>query len=383
MKREKRAKASEIEYIDVPHYENADYPYQFFIGGRGTGKTYTTLRFLLAMTLDLDNEHEAEVYNRIVEDCGYSIPNGQAYMWIRRTDKEFKILVSNNRLGDGGNPFEELNEKYDVNFGIHAINPNLAGIYRRERKSDGKDEPFGDPVGYACAMSSIAGIRGMSFHMVKRAVYDEFIPERHVKRMRAEGEAVLNAIETVGRNRELKGEPPLYVYFLSNSNDIYNPLMVDLGLVNHVERMVNRGKKDIYMPDRKCGIHLLDPAESFKTAKMKSSLYQFAKGTRFAEMSLDNKFVYNDFSGTGYRNVKGLKPLCRCEEITLFVEKSGQYMYASYCNAKVSKYKTDNKVDRMAWQRTYRKMCREFMERGQFYYETYDVKERVSEIMEF
>lgn len=378
----KSALTSGVEYIDVPHYENTDYPFQFFIGGRGTGKTYSALRFLMAMCLDMDIEHEAKVYHEIVEECGYRIPHGEMFMWVRRTDKEYKMLLSNNRLGDGGNPFSELNEKYGVNFGIHAINPNLAGVYRRE-KNGGKDVPYGQPVGFCCAMSSIAGIRGMSFHVVKRVVYDEFIPERHVKRMRAEGEAVLNAIETIGRNRELEGEPPLLLYFLSNSNDIYNPLMADLGLVNRVERMLNQGKKDVYMSDRKCVIHLLDPAESFKTAKLQTSLYQFARGTAFSEMAIDNSFVYNDFSNTGYRNVKGLKPLCRCEEITIFVEKSGQYMYASYCSAKVSRYKTDNKVDRVAWQRRYRKVCREYMEHGKFYYETYDVKERVLDIMEF
>lgn len=371
-----------VQYIDVPHYENAKYPYQFFIGGRGTGKTYTALRYCLAMAMDPNIKEEERVYQRIVEDCGYEIPRQEPFIWVRRTDKEYKMLVANNRLGDAGNPFSELNEKYGVNLGVHALNASLAGVYRREM-ADGKPVPYGEPLGYVTAMTSIAGIRGMEFHMIKRMWYDEFIPERHVKRMRAEGEAVLNSIETIARNRELEGEAPLYVYFMSNSNDIYNPLMADLGLVNQVERMLSRGQKDMWLEDRKCGMHLLDPAESFKTAKMQSSLYRFAQGTQFAEMALDNSFVYNDFSNTGYRSIKGLKPLCRCEDVTIFMEKSGHYLYASYCFAKCSKYKTDNKIDRMTWQRRYRKTCRLYMEEGRFYYETYDVKERMMSIMEF
>lgn len=372
-----------MEYIDITRYEDPNYPFQIFVGGRGTGKTYSALRGCLAASLDQSDADERQIYEWICEDAGHELPKESPYMWIRRTPKEASVLTANRVLGDAGNPFAELNRKYYTNFGVHTLNENLSGVYRRRVGKDDKLIPYGSPVGYVSAMAGLAGIRGMEFNHVKRAFYDEFIPERHVRRMRSEGEAVLNALETIGRNRELEGREPLYVYFLSNSNDIYNPLLVDLGLVNVVERMLNKGEQDIYIKDRKCAIHLLEPAEEFKTKKKETSLYQFAKGTRFADMALENSFVYNDFSNTGYRNVKGLKPLCRCEEITIFIEKSGQYMYASYCAAKVSKYKTDNKVDRVAWQRTYRKKCRGYMEKGKFYYETYDVKERMMDIMEF
>ena len=96
-------------------------------------------------------------------------------------------------------------------------------------------------IGYTCALSTIANMRGFDASDVKLLIYDEFIPERHERPIKSEGSAFLNAYETMNRNRELKGKRPLTVLCLANAFDIANPIFLELGLVGIAEKMKQNG----------------------------------------------------------------------------------------------------------------------------------------------
>ena len=306
-----------MEYINIWKYKDEHYPFQIFIGGRGTGKTYSAL-----------------------EGClNGKIADNKKFILMRRTAQEMDLLLDSDR-GEGANPFKPINKTLDRNVGMRSIVKNLAGVYNRELTEEGKITHVGTPIGYGVALSTIASIRGIDFSDVSDCIYDEFIPEKHVRKMKGESDALLNAYETINRNREFYGEKPLGMWLLANSNDIYNEIFIGLELVNIVEKMLQTGKHDKYISDRGLAIHLLESPKEFVEKKSKTALYKLTAGSDFAGMALGNDFAYNDFSLIAHRNLKGYIPVCSIDEGTIYRKKGEREIYISYAQARVPKYTT-------------------------------------------
>ena len=342
-----------MQYINVFDYMDKRYPFQFFTGGRGTGKTYSALSGVL------NNEDK--------------------FVFMRRTAQELDLMLDSDR-GEGANPFKPINRDQGINIGLHKIVKNLAGIYKREMV-DGKLEPVGAPIGYGVALSTIASIRGIDFSDCKIAIYDEFIPERHVRKIKNEGSALLNAYETICRNRELNGEDPVYMYLLSNANDIYNDIFVELGLVLEVEKMIRKHKSDIYLPDRGIAIHLLEASDEFIEAKTSSAIMKAAKGTNFREMALENKFAYNDFSLIGRQNLTGYRPMCHIGKAYLYKKKGSRFVYVSYAAAQCPELYIDNEQDRMRFYNEYGRFLKPIFINGKIMFESYELKRTILDLI--
>ncbi len=343
-----------MRYINIFDYSDARYPFQFFIGGRGTGKTYSALSGLF----------DGQITGRL--------------LFMRRTAEEQEILCDTEQ-GEGANPFKPLNVAKGQNVGMKKISKKLVGIYNRT-DSDGSFEYSGAPLGYGIALSTITGLRGVDFSDCTDLIYDEFIPEKHVRKMKGECDALLNAYETCNRNRELEGLPALRFWGLANANDIYNPIFVGLGIVSDIEKMLRRGKKDFYDLERGLAVHLLDPAAEYVEAKKNTALYKLTKGTAFYDMALSNDFAYNDFSLIEYRKLSGYAPICTFGDATLYRKKGQREIYISYAAAKCEQFNPALEQDVIAFKQKYGAMLMDLYARSALIFESYEIKAQILDL---
>lgn len=342
-------------YVNVWSYLYRDgFPYHFFVGGRGTGKTFSGLRGCIENYLE----------------------TGERFVYMRRTGKELGACMDSRTRGEGINPFKAVNEMYGWNYGILPTMDGLGTIYARTFDDNGKVLVEGEPLGYAVALTTLSGLRGVDMTDCSYVLYDEFIPEKHVHKINGEGEAFLNALETIGRNRELQGKAPLKVLCLANAFNIYNQIFLTLGLINRVERMISRGQTDAWMEERGVGIHLLDDTEEFLNAKSNTALYKLAKGTQFYDLALSNDFVYNDFSLIEYKNIKGYRPLCNVDDYGIWKKKESKELYMTYNQARVRSYDTDMIHERREFLQDYGRNLLPYFTKGWITFETYEIKQK-------
>lgn len=310
-----------MEYCNIWDYKDSNYPFQLFLGGRGTGKTFSALS-------------DPVLKNR-------------PFIYMRRTLDELDLLQDANGA-EGANPFRPINEAYHRNIGFCKINKKISGIYNRVLDEEGKWKPEGQPIGWGVSLSTVSSIRGVDFSSAQDCIFDEFIPEKHVKRMKGECDALLNAYETINRNREFKGLPPMGLYCLSNASDIYNPVFVGLGIVSDVEKMIRRGQHDLYLKDRGLAVHLLAPSEEFLEAKSNTALAKLTRGSSFYKMAYENDFSYNDFSYVKQHTLTGYVPICGIDTCYIWRKKGSREYYVTYAPAKVPVFhsKIDSDVRR-------------------------------------
>lgn len=353
------AKNKEVEYINVWDYFSPAYPFNIFLGARGTGKTYSGLK---------------GVTERILE-------SGRRFIYMRRTPDDLATIVDKDGI-ELDNPYKSLNADLGWNYGIRMINQKKGGIFEREYDEEEQEfEYFGAPIGYAMAMASVAKIRGGDMTDCDYWIYDEFCKEKHVRAMQAECRAFLNAYETIARNREMRGQAPLYVFLFSNSDDIYNEIFKGLGIVHDAEVMAYKGEHHKDYPRRGLRLHLLETPDSFREAKSKTALYRLMEGTDFADMALDNKFAFNDFSLVKYMRVNGMRPVVQLDsDIWIYAMKGQDRMYASYAPAKVrDRFSLQLKHENMRLRRMYGGPLADAYVEGRIYFESYDIKMRILE----
>lgn len=347
------AKLDSNDFINIYDYVDNDYPFQIFIGGRGLGKTYSALG------------------GAVSGEC-----LGK-FIFMRRTGAELDLLLDSDR-GEGVNPFKPINSDYGVNIGMKSIVKNMAGIYEREQQEEtGKLIHIGAPLGYGVALSTISSIRGVDFSDCSDWIYDEFIPEKHVRKIHGECDALLNAYETINRNREFSGAPPIRLWLLANSNDIYNPIFIGLGIVSEVEKMKRQGKSDRYLKDRGLAIHILPPKQSFIEKKSQTALYKLTRGTQFYDMALSNDFAYNDFSLVAYRKLTGYTPVCGLDNAFIYRKKGDNEYYVSYAPAKCPYFKSAESQDIIRFRQQFGCMLQPYFVAGRLYFESYELKEKI------
>lgn len=339
-------------YVNVYDYLDNKYPFQIFVGGRGCGKTYGALRGVLP-----------HVEQKL----------GDRFILMRRTGEELDLLIDR-ETGDSANPFKSINRDDHTNYGLSRINRKLAGIYERE-EVDGVSKCVGAPIGYGVALSTIANMRGADFSDCTDLIYDEFIPERHVHKIKNECDAFLNAYETFNRNREFYNLPPMRVWMLSNSNDIYNPIFKGLGIVDTIERMIRKGKTDLYLEERGLALHLLAPSEEFVQKKSSTAVARLSSGTNFYEMAYGNGFSYNDFSNVGYRNLTGYQPVCAMDDMYVYRKKGSREIYVSYSPCRTQQFHSTVDHDVIRFRQEYGVKLYPYYIEGSMIFESYDLKE--------
>lgn len=276
-------------YVDIAKIIGYKLPFNFIVGGRGTGKTYGALKYLYE--------------------------TGTRFMLMRRTQAQCDLINK-----PEFNPFKALCSDLDIDISVKSIS-KYNSMLVEEHEDDYK------LLGYTCALSTIANMRGFDASDVTMLLYDEFIPERHERALKNEGTAFLNAYETVNRNRELKGEDPLQVLCLANAFNMANALFLELGLVGITEKMLLKGNNVYINRERGILVALLNES-TISEKKRETALYKISSGA-YTEMALSNDFAYNDTSGVNSKALKEYRLMCSVGEINIYKHKDKREFYIS------------------------------------------------------
>lgn len=287
-------------YADIKSILSAGMPFTFLIGGRGTGKTYGALK--------------------------YAIEEDKKIMLMRRTQSQADIINK-----PEFSPFKPLERDLLVEISVESVNKYSARFRIEDRI-----------IGYSCALSTVSNLRGFDASDIEILIYDEFIPEKHERPIKHETDALLNAYETMNRNRELAGSDPLQLLALANANDIANPVFRDLGLIGICEKMKIKHNPVYLDPKRGICIVMLDGSKISKK-KQVTALYKLSEGTDFSGMALSNDFEYNDRSAIRSQNLHDYKIICTAGDIHIYRHRSKKLYYISaHGNGKADQYTTSD-----------------------------------------
>ena len=168
----------------------------------------------------------------------------------------------------------------------------------------------------------------MDLSDVTITVFDEFIPERQVKRIKAEGDALLNFYETVNRNRELQGREPMRLILLANAIDLSNPILETLGIISEIENMISHKEHRRTIPDRGLYIERVGKV-GVTNAKQHTALYKLANAD-FTNDTLNADFLSADLTTIKKNvNLKEYKPIFRFGEYVVFKSSSSFHITKS------------------------------------------------------
>lgn len=285
-------------FANMHNIFDIDVPFIFCLGGRGTGKTYGSLKELLA--------------------------RDKKFMLMRRTQEQTDMINK-----PEFSPFKALMlSNPDLHIITRSISKKNAAFYYGTVSEDGKEIATGAPLGYTCALSTIASMRGFDASDAEYILYDEFIPEKHERPIKAEGAAFLNAYETINRNRELFGKAPVKLIALSNTNTLSSPIFEKLQLIDTVDKMSRKGK-ELYI-DNERGIAIVMLQNSpVSDMKRKTALYKITSGSTFERMALNNEFSSDDRSYIKNRPLAEYTPLVVFEDVCIYSHKSKREYYVT------------------------------------------------------
>lgn len=276
---------------------NAKTTYNFITGGRGIGKTYGVVRYVLE--------------NRI------------PFLFMRRTQVQIDMIKN-----DDFSPFTPVCEDMGIYVKIKSLNKNISAVYEAEAGSDGVLHETGLPLGYMIALSTVSNIRGFNLEKVKVLIYDEFIGEVQEARIKDEGTAFKNAYETVNRNRELKGQDPIKVIACANSNNLANPLYVAFNLVTAAEKLLRSDAEMLYLPEKDVTIYHIKHSP-ISNRKRQTALYKLSGDDDYTRMALDNEYSANEMINVRSVNLQHYNILCQVGEMAIYRAKSGNEYYCT------------------------------------------------------
>lgn len=255
----------------------------FVVGGRGTGKTYGTLSYMLY--------------------------HGEPIVYVKRTKDDVDLVCSS---GSDGliqfNPFEQINRDTGRLIIADPIKKGFGAFYD---KTDPDDPRF---IGYITALSAVANVKGFEMQRATWQIFDEFIPMRGQRVSKSEGVNVLDLYETVNRSRDVRGADPLRMIFLANSTSLNNQVFDVFDLIDIVHDMKAAGKSAVYLPDRYIFIRSLDDNEAFRDARSRSKIFAAAgKDSSWTRSALQNDFAFDDTSMIRKENLSGWRAYCRVQ----------------------------------------------------------------------
>ena len=287
--------ANDSRYFNLTKVARANVPFNFIIGGRGTGKTYRCLW---------------NAYDTVSPDT--------RFMYLRRTEVEISSIADAKY-----NPFKAINRKLGYNVQARYIAKNSVGEFYETVESE--EERF---LGYAAALSTFGKLRGADLSDTDKVIFDEFIKPSAARHLKDEADLFFNAYETINRNREIEGKPPVMCYLLSNATSLNNPILAELGLTRIIENMKRNG--DTVYTDRQRGAHieLLDNIAISKE-KADTALYKLTKSTTYAAHALDNEFAYDSFENIEKVSLNEYTPWIQLSDMYIYKHKSRLEFYVS------------------------------------------------------
>lgn len=276
----------ESGYLNMPEIIETGPPFIFIAAARGTGKTYGALRHYMKENREI--------------------------MLLRRTQNEADLQLDHDS-SSFLEPAEDLEKEFYINKMKSVGNVMLTGEYDRR-------------MAFIAALSTFANVRGsFNFKSITDIFYDEFIAEPHVRKIKNEGMALANLYESVNRNRELQGRDPIKLCCAANSVNMANDIFMYFGIINHAEEMLETGE-ELRLVGNKL---IIIPHESpISKRKKKTALYE-AVNEEFSDMAISNKFILNDFSYVGKRNLRDYSLLFQAGDLYFYRHKADNLFYVT------------------------------------------------------
>ena len=312
-------------------------------GGRGTGKTFSILLHRIEAALIDPSKHK--------------------FIWLRDSETITKKLAAK-----GLTPAIEIEHP---EIGTNIIK-RQEDVFTFIHNKGLEDEAV---IGYLMALSTFHNARGIDFSDVDVIVFDEFMPEEGTIIRRDQGSLWLNMYESINRNRELKGLPPVKVIFLSNTNGLYSEILEDFGLSTFVEEMTIKGYKSFMNDD--IWIEFLENKD-FEEAKSKTLLYRLSKNQKFNDMALNNKFNDNMALIVPKMNLKGSTGILTLDKrYTLIQLSNGAYYYKLGCWKNLIDYDMDNDQEAMLYKYMFADKLRFEYIAGNMYFDSIYTQRRI------
>lgn len=325
------------KFYDCSDVIENDFTFCFLIGGRGIGKTYSALRYMI--------EHNVKT------------------MYLRNKDTEIKFACS-----PEGNPFKKLNSDNGYSIKIPRAGNTLKSIINDESK---------ECIGYAAPVCTFGNIAGADFSDIDLTIYDEFIPKKTDRIIGNLGELFSAAYETMNRNRELLGEKPIKAVFLTNSNSLASDVLIYFGLVQVIEQMIKNGENVYTDYQRSIYIELIQ--SEISEQKRNTALYKAISGSAYADMALNNDFAFDSFYNVKKRPIKEYYPICAIDDIYIYRHKSNGTYYACRSRADCP---TFTSADSLAlFYRSYGLDIREQCITGNMYFSEFLIKNTLTKIL--
>ena len=326
-----------MEFYDVRKRADKLRAVSIIIGGRGIGKSYSSLSYMLEQP--------------------------DPFIYLRNTAVQMDECCS-----QFGNPFKRI-----------ALDTGRVITMKAEKKHymiyDETEEPR--LIGYGAALSTFQNLRGVDLSDVKWCVFDEFIESRSLTFNQFT--AFQGFYETVNRNRELSGADPFKVLLLSNSQTLRNEILAGYGLISRIQRMIETDQRLFISPD----MYLELPRSEISEAKRNTANYRLIAGTSAAREALDNEFTRDSFRNVKKQNLKEYTPLCMVDSekgmIAYYKHKAeGKYYCCQIPSWSCKKYEKDRHV---MFMREYGLALGEAAARGTILYENYEIKVISDEIL--
>lgn len=275
-------------YVNIKKIIAENYPFTLIVGGRGTGKTYGVLKTML-------EERIKFIYMR---------RQREEYMMIKKPDFS---------------PFKTINRDLGYRIEPRPIVPNITGYF--EIGDDKK--PISDAIGYLTYIGAIDKVNGLDASDINWLIFEEFIPIEGSVVRKNESTSVYRIGETINRNRELIGKPPLKIIGIANSNYANNPVFMEMGLVNIAYKMQKDGRSIYKNKDKGLLLIFLNDSPISKS-KENTAIYKMANGSRYHDMAISNKLDFDKYKNPVSLSLKGLIPIATFGEITFYQERSGR-----------------------------------------------------------
>lgn len=307
-------------WLDADSIIQSPFIYQFIIGGRGIGKSYGVI--------------------------DYFIKNNLKFIYLRRTQVEAKLQA------------DPVTSQLMPNFKDREISP----VFRTmaEGKIHVCYSPDGKEICLITALTAIASLRGISLDDYDYIVYDEFITEPHVRQIKAEGMALANAYETINRNRELKGRPPVKMICLANSLNIANDIFMYYDLIEPAENMLLNDEEIFIRNDI---LLIISQHSPISEAKRGTALYMNVS-EEFAKMAISNKFILNDFAYVKKRKLSEYIPKVRVGSLYIYRHKTRSEWYVCSSKSEVKEQYSDGYADLARFQRKYFRLWARYLDGG-------------------
>lgn len=332
------------------------------IGGRSTGKTYSTLKYLYE--------------------------TGQKFIFMKRTNNDIKLMCNSLKGKEQGfqidlSPFKAINKDLCTNVRAFRMFDGLGGFWN----CDVDNNPMGDPIGYILSLNAVNKFKGFDLSDCNYIVFDEFIPLPYERVDRNEGIELFDLYRTVGRANNIKYGTVLKLICLANSTTVSCPILNELELTDDLVQMNITGENILDIPERSIFVHRLEDRNGFRELELKNPIYKAMRGTKWYKMSLDNDFAYNDFSNVKRQSLKNMRCLYQIvykqKSWYIYVGDGGYYMTYKKSNNAVFTYDLNLENDQKRFYLEADIDLRRECINGNMHFETYEMYDLIVNYKDF